>query len=144
MTRSMLVTVLYRYDGEQAVSSKAPFADMESGQWYSDAVDWAYENGIVNGISPTRFGVDEYVTREQLTTMLYRFAAYRGYDTTARKDLSAFTDASRVLEYALEAMQWACAEGIVSGDGSYLLPQGNATRAQCAKMMTVFLNRFWE
>ena len=76
--------------------------------------------------------------------MLYRFAAYRGYDTTARKDLSSFTDASRVLEYALEPMQWACAEGIVSGDGSYLLPQGNATRAQCAKMMTVFLNRFWE
>ncbi len=144
MTRAMLVTVLYRYDGEQAVSSKAPFADMEAGQWYSDAVDWAYENGIVNGISPTRFGVDEYVTREQLTTMLYRFAAYRGYDTTARKDLSAFTDASRVLEYALEAMQWACAEGIVSGDGSYLLPQGNATRAHCAKMMTVFLDRFLE
>ena len=79
-----------------------------------------------------------------ICAMLYRFAAYRGYDTTARKDLSAFTDASRVLEYALEPMQWACAEGIVSGDGSYLLPQGNATRAQVATILMRFIENIAE
>jgi len=142
MTRAMLVTVLYRMDGKPAASGAAPFADVERGAWYADAVDWAYENGIVNGMSESRFGVSESITRQQLTAMLFRYADYKDYDTEGRAELDEFTDADEVADYARDAMRWAVKLVIVGGDNGRLLPNGNATRAQCAKMMTVFRKIF--
>lgn len=138
MNRAMLVTVLYRLAGSPTCEGDLPFTDVEDGLWYADAVRWAYENEIVNGITETYFGVEENITREQLTTMLYRYAAACGYDTSAVGDLSAFPDASLISEYATEAMQWAVGCGIVNGVDGRLEPSGEATRAQCAKMMVVF------
>lgn len=142
MTRAMLVTVLYRMDGAPAVTGETPFTDVASGQWYSDAVNWAYANGVVNGISQTHFGLDEDITRQQLTTMLYRYARSKGYDCSRLAQLDSFSDADAVAEYAFESMQWTVANGIVSGDGGRLLPNGKATRAQCAKMVAVFHDSF--
>ena len=89
-------------------------------------------------MSETRFGVNENVTRQQLTAMLFRYADYKKFDTTGRAVLDTFEDAGDVADYAVEPMQWAAWHVIVSGDNGRLLPGGNATRAQCAKMMTVF------
>lgn len=141
MSRAMLVTVLYRLAGTPAATTQAPFTDVPAGEWYSDAVNWAYASGVVKGVSETSFALHQNVTREQLTTMLYRYASANDYDTSAQAGLSAFVDAGRVAEYAQTAVRWAVAVGIVNGDGHYhLLPDGSATRAQCAKMMTVFLS----
>lgn len=142
MTRAMLVTVLYRLEGSPSVSGSTPFDDVPAGNWYSDAVSWAYESGVVKGMSETHFGRNDYVTREQLTTMLYRYADFRDYDTSSLAGLDGFADAAAVAEYAMTSMQWAVANGIVAGDGSRLLPAGKATRAQCAKMMSVFYDAF--
>lgn len=141
MTRAMLVTVLYRMDGSPEPTSVAPFTDVPRNMWFSKAVDWAYEKGVVNGISATEFGLELSVTREQLTTMLCRYAAACGYDVSARAELTAFADADRVSDYAKDALQWAVAWGILNGYDGKMLPAGEATRAQCAKMLTVFLDR---
>lgn len=137
-TRAMIVTVLHRLNGSPASTATAPFTDMVAGSWYIAPLNWAYEKQIVDGITATYFGVDENVTREQLTTMLFRYANAMGLDTSARKELSAFSDASRVMDYAKDAMRWAVATGIVNGDNGRLYPQNNATRAECAKMIVVF------
>ncbi len=137
-TRAMVVTVLHRLAGTAAASTKAPFTDMEEGRWYVPAVNWAYEKKIVNGISETIFGVNDKITREQLTAMLFRYAGSSGYDTSARSDLAAFSDASKLSNYAVDPMKWAVAAGIVNGDGGNLNPRGNATRAECAKMIVCF------
>ena len=134
----MLVTVLYRLAGTPTATSDIPFTDVVSGEWYENAVRWTYETKIVNGLSETHFGVNGNVTREQLTTMLYRFAQYYGCNTSASADLTVFDDRWKISDYAVEALQWAVAEGIVGGDGVNLNPRGNATRAQCAKMMVLF------
>ncbi|MBQ3355912.1 MAG: S-layer homology domain-containing protein [Oscillospiraceae bacterium] len=138
MTRAMLVTVLHRMEGAPAANGTAPFTDVARGEWYTAAVDWAYENGIVNGMSETIFGLKENITRQQLTAMLFRYANLKGYDTVGRAVLDTFEDGGTVADYAVEAMQWATWTLIVSGDNGRLLPNGNATRAQCAKMITVF------
>ena len=142
MTRAMLVTVLYRIAGSPAVTERAPFTDVPADQWYSDAVDWAYATGVVNGVTETEFGLTNDVTREQLTTMLYRYAERCGYDVTALSELAAFEDAASVAEYAEAPMRWAVANAIVGGDNGKLLPRGSATRAQCAKMISVFYDTF--
>lgn len=142
MTRAMLVTVLYRIAGSPAVTERAPFTDVPADQWYSDAVDWAYATGVVNGVTETEFGLQNDVTREQLTTMLYRYAERCGYDVTALSELAAFEDAASVAEYAEAPMRWAVANAIVGGDNGKLLPRGSATRAQCAKMISVFYDTF--
>ena len=140
MTRAMLATVLYRIAGQPEVKAKTPFTDVAAGQWYSNAISWAYENNIVNGVSADKFGVNGYVTREQLTTMLLRYANLRGCAGTDRADLSSFSDRGKVSSFATESMHWAVAMGIMNGDNGRLNPQGNATRAQCAKMLVCFLD----
>lgn len=138
MNRAMLVTVLYRLAGSPLCEGDIPFTDVADGLWYTDAVRWAYQSGIVNGINETCFGVEENITREQLTTMLYRFAVGAEMDTSADGDISVFPDASLTSEYAQEAMRWAVGCGILNGLDGRLEPTGEATRAQCAKMMVVF------
>ena len=139
-TRAQLVTILYRLAGQPAVSGDLPFPDVESGTWYTDAVAWAAQNGIVNGVSDTEFVPGDDITREQLAAILYRYAACQGYDVSQRADLSGFGDASSISGYAQEALSWAHAQGLVLGfeDGS-LRPQGTASRAQIAAVLMRFL-----
>ena len=138
-TRAQLVTILYRLEGEPAVSGDLPFTDVEAGIWYTDAILWAAQNNIVNGVSDTEFAPGDDLTRQQLVTILYRYAEAKGYDMSASADLSGYPDAGQVQDYAQPAMAWAVAENIIQGmeDGT-LKPAGNASRAQIATILMRF------
>ena len=138
-TRAQLVTILYRLEGEPAVSGDLPFTDVEAGIWYTDAILWAAQNNIVNGVSDTEFAPGDEITRQQLVTILYRYAEAKGYDVSASADLSGYPDAGQVQDYAQPAMAWAVAENIIQGmeDGT-LKPAGNASRAQIATILMRF------
>ena len=136
-TRGMLVTILYRLEGEPAVTGEAGFDDVGD-TWYTDAVIWAAANDIVNGIGDNQFGPENTLTREQLVTMLYRYAQNKGYDVTASADLSGYPDAGQIQSWAQDAMTWAVAEGIVEGMDGNLNPAGNASRAQIATILMRF------
>ncbi|MBE6928070.1 MAG: hypothetical protein E7467_06235 [Ruminococcaceae bacterium] len=141
MTRAMVVTVLYRYNYEP--QAKAPtFSDIEPYQWYTNAVSWAAENGIVGGVGNNRFDPSGNVTREQLAAILYRYTASMGNDCSAAADLSAFSDAVKVSPWAREAMQWAVAEGLINGSDGKLLPGGFATRTQVAAILIRYIEKF--
>ena len=138
-TRGMIVTILYRLEDTPAVSSMADFTDVEADQWYSDAIAWAAANSIVGGYGNGLFGPDDPITREQLATILYRYAQYKNYDTAASADLSRYADFEQVSEWAQEAMAWANGEGIISGTSAVTLaPKDSATRAQAAVMLMRF------
>ena len=138
-TRAQLVTILYRLSGQPAPSGDSGFSDVETGTWYTDAVAWAAQNGIVNGVSDTQFVPGDDITREQLAVILYRYATYQGYDVSQRADLSGFVDAGTISTYAQEALSWANAQGLVLGfEDDSLRPQGTATRAQIAAVLMRF------
>ena len=138
--RAMVVTILYRLAGEPAVSGQSDFTDVADGLWYTDAVAWAAEKGIVNGISATEFAPSGDLTREQLATVLYRYAEGMGYDVSAQADLSGFPDADQIQSYATQALSWAVAEGLLQGfEDDSLQPGGTATRAQIATILMRFL-----
>ena len=142
MTRAMLVTVLWRYANAPKPGAN-PFTDVPNGKWYTDAVAWAAENGVVNGVGDGKFEPDGSVTREQMATILYRYAQKVGIDTSKHTELSAFPDASRVSAYARAPMQWIVAEGVIGGSREngqdWLNPQGNATRAEVATILMRFI-----
>ncbi len=141
-SRAMLVTVLWRAEGEPTSSVKAPFTDIKA-NWYKDAVNWAYENQIVKGTSETTFSPNDPITREQIAAIMMRYSEYKGYDTTKTASLKSFPDNKDVHKYAQGAMQWAVAEGLISGvkegNTNYLRPRGNASRAQVATILMRFL-----
>lgn len=138
-TRGMIVTILYRLEGEPSPTGACPFQDVASGKYYEKAITWAAENGIVSGFSADTFGPDQNITREQMAAILYRYATYKKYDVSTAGDLSKFPDADKVSSYAVDAMKWANAAGLINGssDGK-LYPAGNATRAQVAAILTRF------
>ncbi len=137
-TRGMIVTMLYRLENEPTAAS-AGFTDVAAGQWYTDAVNWAAANNIVNGYGDDQFGPTDTITREQMMAILYRYAQYKGYDVTASADLSAYTDAANISSYAVSAMQWAVGEGLINGiTDTTLVPGGSATRAQVAAILMRF------
>ena len=137
-TRGMLVTILHRLEGEPAAND-AGFTDVENGAWYQAAVDWAAANGIVNGTSETTFDPNGTLTREQMAAILYRYAAYKGYDVSQLADLSRFSDSSAVSTYAADALAWANAAGLITGvTDTTLSPQGSAVRAQAATILMRF------
>lgn len=142
MSRAMLVTVLWRYEKEPADGENI-FTDVEDDAWYAKAVAWAAKNAIVDGIGGGHFDPEANVSREQLATILFRYAKTLGLDTEAKADFAGFEDGDKVSSWAADAMSWAVAEGIIAGskDGGklYLDPQGNATRAQVALMLMRFL-----
>ncbi|HWS43128.1 MAG TPA: S-layer homology domain-containing protein [Pseudoflavonifractor sp.] len=139
MTRAMLVTALYRLEGKPAVTAANPFADVEDGQWYTDAVLWASSSGIVTGYDSGLFGVDDPITREQLAVILYRYAGVKGYDVAGANDLAAYSDAGSAAPYALSALRWANAGGLVTGrTATALAPSGTATRAEVATILMRF------
>lgn len=139
MTRAMLVTVLYRLEGEPTVTGRSSFTDVRSGAYYEKAVIWAAANGIVTGTDSTSFSPDAKVTREQLAAILYRYAQYRKLDTDASAKLNSFTDADSVSAYASEALGWAVSEGLINGASGKLMPKGDATRAQVAAILHRFV-----
>ena len=135
MTRAMIVTVLYRQAGSPEVKEPSGFRDVAADSWYSDAIAWAKENGIVNGISETEFAPEQNVTREQIATILWRCSL----SPDAEADLTVFGDGNTVSDYAETAICWAVSQGILSGDGKNLNPGDNATRAQFACMIMRYL-----
>lgn len=145
MTRAMLVTVLYRLEKTSPVSKESKFSDVASGEWYTDAIIWASENKIVNGISDNEFAPDENVTREQTAAILYRYAKFKGYDTSSRADLSNFNDTDKISDYALDAIKWANAEKLINGtDTDTLSPDTFSTRAQVAAILMRFCQSLTE
>ena len=139
MTRAMLVTVLYRLEGEPASTGSSSFSDVRSGSYYEKAVAWAAANGIVTGTGSTSFSPDAKVTREQLAAILYRYAQYKKLDTDAGAKLDSFSDAGNVSGYASEALSWAVSEGLINGASGRLMPKGDATRAQVAAILHRFV-----
>lgn len=141
MTRAMLVTVLHRLEGTPSTTIDNPFTDVASGNWYTEAIMWANAKGIVKGYDSDTFGTNDFITREQLAAILYRYAQYKGYDVSVGEDTNilSYEDALKISEYAIPAIQWACGAGIMQGDGAKLDPQGNATRAQVATMLMRFI-----
>ena len=142
MTRAMLVTVLWRYEGSPKAEA-SDFTDVAADAYYAQAVAWAAENGVVNGVGEGRFDPNGSITREQLATILYRYAEKKGLDVTKTTDMDIFPDEGSVSTYAVKAMSWAVAEGLITGmkEGSvhYLAPQGDATRAQVATILMRFI-----
>lgn len=140
LSRAMLVTILYRMEGEPAVTVDNTFSDVKDGTWYTDAVIWAAEKGIVNGVGKHRFAPDQDITREQMATMFLRYSDYKDYDTAQRNDLSGYADANSISSWALEALQWANGEGLITGrKATILAPQGDTTRAETAAILVRYL-----
>ena len=144
MTRAMLVTVLWRYEGSPK-QRPSTFSDVRRGQWYSEAVSWAAKNGIVTGVGDNKFEPDTQITREQIATILYRYAQKKRADTSARGSLSAFPDNGKVNGWAKTALQWCVGEGLIGGTNEngrvYLDPQGTATRAQVATILMRYIEK---
>lgn len=138
MTRAMLVTVLYRLEGQPAVNGRSGFSDVQYNGYYEDAVTWAADNGIVNGISTSTFSPNANVTREQMAAILYRYAQYKKYNTAASSSLNSFSDHTSVSGYAVASLQWSVAEKLVNGSNGKLMPTGNASRAQVAAILHRF------
>lgn len=138
MTRGMTVTVLHRIAGSPEATSANPFTDVSDDTWYNEAVSWAVEENITSGVSDARFAPNENVTREQLVTFLYRYALSMDMEMGAAS-LEGYSDYFIVSDYAKPAFGWAVYAGIISGtDASHLSPQADATRAQCATILTRF------
>ena len=137
-TRGMIVTILYRLEGSPAVST-ASFDDVATGEYYANGVSWAAANGVVSGYGNNLFGPNDPITREQMATILHRYAQHKEYETTVSGDVSSFTDGASVSSYAVEPMNWAVGTGLLSGVGNNMLnPTGNATRAQAATILMRF------
>ena len=136
LSREMLVQILWAKAGKPACEFEMTFADVADGQWYTEAVRWAASEGIVSGYSTTEFGVGDSVTREQLAAILFKFAQVTGMDTSNALETLDFADADSITEYAVPAIKWACANGIISGKpGNVLDPTGESTRAEAAQML---------
>ena len=141
MTRAMLVQVLYRMSGSKAAST-AQFTDVADGKWYAEAIAWASENGIVNGFTDGRFQPDTLITRQQLAAILYRYDTYRGHTPQGSAVLDGYADAASVESWAAEAMSWANGNGLVTGvTPTTLVPNGTATRAQVAVILSRYTNQ---
>ena len=136
LSRGMIVQILYNMEGKPAVSEASSYTDISDSDWYADAVAWAEDNDIVQGYGGGKFGATDSLTREQAATILNRYAEYKGLDVTASANLSSYSDASKVSDWAKSAMQWAVGSGIISGTSATTLdPAGTTTRAQMAQIL---------
>ena len=142
MTRAMLVTVLWRYEGKPE-EGRNIFTDVPENEWYTEPVAWAAENQVVGGVGGGLFDPDSNVTREQMATILCRYAEKKGIDTSYRADLN-FPDSFLTDDYAVEPLRWAVGEGLINGSDGRLLPRGSATRAQVAAILMRFIENVAE
>ena len=138
MNRAMLAQVLYNFARGAKAGDGTVFSDVKAGDWFNAAIGWAYESGIVNGYGGS-FGAQNNITRQDMATILYRYAKAAGYDVSKTASLDKFSDAGDVADYALDAMRWAVGMGLIEGSDGKLNPTGNATRAQVAAIMTRFV-----
>lgn len=142
ITRGMLVAILYRAEGEPAVNKSIPFSDVDANAYYSNAVVWAQQNGIVNGVTENEFAPENNITREQIAAIMFRFAKYKGYDVSVGENTNilSYTDAESISEYAISAMQYAVGSGLMKGKTETSInPLDNATRAEIAAILQRFL-----
>ena len=146
LTREMLAVVLYNVEGQPESTEANTFTDVKGDMWYTDAILWANENGIVAGYDNGAYGVGDLITREQFATILYRYAQFKGYDTTqGGMAVREFSDYENISDYARPAMAWAVNAGIMGGmDDGTLMPQGKATRAEAATMLMNFCENMVE
>ena len=139
LSRAMLVAVLHRLEGSPA-ASVGDFSDVAVGDWYAQAVNWAASVGVVNGFDDGTFQPNAAITREQMAAILRNFAAYKGMDVSTTGDLSTYTDATSVSDWAKDSVTWAVGSGLIGGyEDSTLRPQGNTTRAEAAAMLQRYL-----
>ena len=142
LTRAMLVTILYRSEGSPKVSAESKFSDIKDSDWFAAPVIWASENGIVNGVSETEFAPNNAITREQIATIMYRYATSRGHDVSVGQstNILSYEDVESVSEYAFSALQYTAGAGIMKGKTeSTLNPQDKATRAEAATVVMRFI-----
>lgn len=142
LNRAMLVTILHRLEGSPVSTDSREYSDVASGKWYTEAIEWATENDIVTGYSANKFGPKEPVTREQLLSILYRYAEYKGYDVgiETNTDFSSFKDQARVAAYARTPFQWALNQGLIGGrNNAALAPKAEATRSEVSVILMRFL-----
>ena len=137
LNRAMMAAVLYNMEGGPACDKSGLFSDVADGKWYTDAVNWAASNNIVSGMPDGTYAPNQALTREQMASVLYRYAEYKGIDVSSRADLGKFTDGTTVSPWAQDVVQWAVAEKLINGVGTELQPKGTASRAQVA---TVLMN----
>ncbi len=143
LTRSQMAQVLFNLEGKKSVNYALTFGDMNGTEWYAEAVRWAASEQIVNGYDNGNFGPNDPITREQLVTVLYRYAQYKGLDTaTTEENLTSFADAAQVSGYAVSAMNWAVGAGVINGTDSGLAPKATATRAEVAQILMNFDQKF--
>ncbi|MEA4893433.1 MAG: S-layer homology domain-containing protein [Peptococcaceae bacterium] len=139
LTRAMLITVLHRMENRPPVTSASTFADVKAGQWYAESVAWAAAKGIVSGYGGGLFGPNDPVTRQQMASILYRYADAKGFDVTGRTELTKYTDAASVGGWAADVMKWAVAESLIAGTAeTKLSPTAPASRAQGAAVLQRF------
>lgn len=137
-SRAMIVAILHRMEGSPTAKTGA-FSDVQADDWFAQAVDWASAQGIVSGYGDGRFLPNASITREQIASILYRYADYKGADVSARGSLSAFRDADKVSSYAREVMQWAVGSGLMAGESDNMLaPQTGSSRAVAATLLMRF------
>ena len=144
----MFATVLYRMADSPVIAFENKFTDVADGKYYSKAIIWANKQGIVSGFTDGSYGVSVNITREQIAKMLFEFAANRKFNTQGKASLESFTDQKSVSHWAVDYMCWAVDAGMISGkpngDGTFRLdPKGEATRAECAKMLQMFMEKYF-
>ena len=139
LNRAMLVTILYRLEGQPEVSGENPYADVKKGSWYDNAVNWASGKSIVNGYGNGEFGPTDDITREQMAAMIMRYAEFKGLDTGKRAELTSFSDAGAVSRWAMDNMKWAVAEGLIKGSCGKLMPLDPTNRAEAATILMRFI-----
>lgn len=138
-SRAMLVTILYRLEGEPVVADPTSFPDVKA-KWCAPAIAWAADHEIVLGYADGNFGPNDEITREQVAAILFRYAQQKGWDTTARRDLSQYSDSGKVHKYAREAMEWAVGTGLIGGrTQDWLAPRETTTRAELAVILVRIL-----
>lgn len=138
LNRAMMAAVLYNMEGQPACNKSGLFSDVADGRWYTNAINWAASNNIVSGMPDGSYAPNQALTREQMASILYRYAEYKGIDVNTRADLSKFTDGTTTSSWAQGVVQWAVAEKLINGNGNELQPKGTASRAQVATVLMNF------
>ena len=143
MSRAMFVTVLHRLEGTPASTGVNVYSDVVPNGWYTDAVTWATSAGIVNGTGEGKFSPNASISREEMATMMMRYAKYKNCDTASTTDLAGYADANQIHDWAYRAMDWANSTGMITGRTAFtLVPQGTATRAETATILVRFIQKF--